>query len=147
MDPSTIYGLCISAAMLLQLTAVIWWCLLYHRIRPYVWTCVLLGLILTILHGAGYFYGSKLLSRSTALTNSILALFAVIATWRSVRAQEAERKSHEERLAKKPSIALEIARILSADRTEIEYYENEAKRRGFPTYKDLLKADKQSSPG
>lgn len=120
--------------MTLQTTALLWWCVMYRRLNRYVWWCVLVGMLLILLHCAGYFTHSLLLSQVTAMSNSILVLFAVITTWRSLRAHAEERKAFEEKLAQKTSLAAEIAKILNQHRREIEYYEAEAKKHGIPPY-------------
>lgn len=121
--------------MLLHTVAIVWWCFLFRRVNRYVWLCILAGMCLIVLHCAGYFTDSLLLSQTTALSNSLLTLFAVITTWRSLRRLEAERKAYEEKLAAKTGVAIEIAKVLNAYRTELDYYEKMAKDHGLDPFK------------
>jgi len=112
--------------MACHLLAIGLWCLLFQKITRWVWLCILAGMSLIVLHCTGYFVDSIALSQLTALSNSALVLFAVISTRRGIKKREAEQKA---------SVALELAKVLTAYRVEIEYYEHKARELSFTPYK------------
>jgi len=113
--------------MTFHLLAIGLWCLLFRKISRWIWICILTGMTLVVLHCAGYFVDSLALSQMTALSNSALALFAVIATRHSIKKRELEQKT---------SVAAELARILTDYRLEVDYYERKARELGFSVYKN-----------
>ena len=122
--------------MTCHLLAVRFWCLLYRKIHRGVWFCIFVGMSLIILHITGYWTDNLWLSQCTALSNSALALFAVIATWRSLKARAQEQAYYEAQIARTSSAAEELAKILNAYKTEIAYYEQQAKKHAFSIFKE-----------
>ena len=126
----------VGTAMGCFLLAIFIWCTLFKKVHRGVWFTIFTGMILVVFHCLGYFVNSVYLSQSTALSNAILALFAVLVTRRNFKRLDAERASYETQIAKKSSVAEELTKVLNAYKTEIEYYEQQARERDFPVFKE-----------
>jgi hypothetical protein len=133
------FDLYVVVAMLLQVIALVVWCLLWRKVRPRVWWCITLGVVLTMMHSGGHFFYSVYVNRITVLSNAFLMAMAAFLAWRMIRDGDAVKqqlKRHADELEREVSqgrsAALDLATLLAEYRRKLEYYEKFHKDHNLP---------------
>jgi len=148
-------GVCFHAA------AVVIWVTLFKKLERWVWWLIFVGYIILVIHRFDETFHWAFFPNSSHITALLIAIVVLVATiqtrvWvrRRDRTQASLAAFHDQlqevaaEIAKQQlqnPLSHQIAKLIASLRSEIDYYEKIAKRRGFPLYKDI--ADRLKNGG
>ena len=122
-------------AILLELVTITYWFKLRSYVKPAFWWSAMIAMTLVLLHCAGYWTNSLLLSRATANSNAALVLIMVMVAKHTItNKNQLEQKVVllDKAVESERGIALALAKKLADHNAKIAYYENQAKTHGLP---------------